>query len=459
MSESTKQWALYSDAPGDRGFGLDELPGDHYQAHADATRRNLAHEVERLTAELARADEALAAERERRHRAEEAHRAAEARARQEQKLAALGRLAAGIAHDFNNVLMVVSASSEMVLGEVDADHPVRARIADVQRAAEHGAALTRRFLSFCRPAAAEPRVVDVNATVADTSAMLARIVGADVELLVRHEADPCPVRIGAGQLDHILVNLVVNARDAMPQGGRIVVETHAIEAAGPIAGVDVDLAPGRYITMSVSDTGCGMDPATLDRIFDAFFTTKATGQGTGLGLSTVHALVREAGGAVQVTSEPGRGTTFTVVLPRSEEEADREASAPREGRPSGAGTVLLYERDAAVRAVLNEILSMAGYEVLVAGERHEVARICCDAARRIDLIVADATTPRPGSRPAADVARALRPGVPAVLLTDDPDLEVGEIDRTAKTVAVAKPVGINALLQRVQEALGAGPES
>jgi PAS domain S-box-containing protein len=396
---------------------------------AEESVSELRRELERLSVDLALAHEQLAADR--------------ARVEQQQKMELLGRLAAGVAHDFNNVLMIVTCSSELALAQVGPSDPARARLAEIRKAAARGAALTRRLLSFSRLSMPELRVVDVGAAVAAASAMLGRLVHDDVEIVCEADPGPNPVRIDAAQLDHILINLVVNARDAMPDGGRILVETRDLESADPLCCVGADLEPGRYVTLSVTDTGCGMDPATIGRVFDAFFTTKETGRGTGLGLSTVYGLVAEAGGGIQVASTAGLGTTFTVVLPRAEAEGgerDADAGPAREARRS---VTLLYEPDAMLRALLREVLEAAGHEVVEARDRREVLDAYDAEPRAVDLVVADA----PGLRISP------RASVPTLLLTDDPAADGAGAEPDGNVVLVARPVDPDLLLRRAEEAL------
>jgi PAS domain S-box-containing protein len=388
-------------------------------------------------------------------RARDAAASAESKLRQLQKVDAVGRLTAGIVHDFNNLLTVISGSSELALRRMSQDDPARGRVAEIRKAATRGAALTRRLLAYSRDGAPEPKVVDLNAAIADTSAMLRRLIGDDVELVVLPDPSFCCVRVEAGWVDQVLINLVVNARDAMQEGGQIVVETRKVDTTEPVSDHEVELKPGCYVILSVADTGCGMDSGTLERIFEPFFTTKHESHGMGIGLSTVHGIVREAGGAIRVTSTPGGGTTFTIFLPLAAGEAEEgEAGAPPP-RPIARGSVLLVEADAAVRRLVRDILEAAGHDTIEARDGFEAVDLCEDLARPIDILVADARMPRLASRALAETIRTLRPGIGVVLMTEGPDAGASELARGDRCVVVEKPFGPDALIRCVQEAMGA----
>jgi PAS domain S-box-containing protein len=315
--------------------------------------------------------------------------------RQAQKMESLGRLAGGVAHDFNNLLGAILGYCDIMLLDLNEVHPLRRDIEEVARSAKRAAALTRQLLAFSRRQIAEPRILDLNGLIGAMERMLVRVIGEDVQLVVRL-ADRLPrVQVDPGQLEQVVMNLSVNARDAMPGGGTLLIET-----------VDVWLGdenwvrrhpfikPGRHALVAVSDTGVGMDEATQARIFEPFFTTKAEGKGTGLGLSTVYAIVQQAGGAIRVFSEPGKGTTLQLYLPSAPADAVLAADAEETEVASGGDeTILLVEDETSLRSLLSRILTKKGYHVLAARSGDEALRQAEDAAADIDLVVTDVVMP------------------------------------------------------------------
>src|SRR6184192_1721932 len=286
----------------------------------------------------------------------ERKRAEEEQRRQAQKMEAVGRLAGGIAHDFNNLLTVITSYGDLLLEDLAPDDSRRDDVDQIRKAAEGAAALTRQLLAFSRQQVLEPKVVDLRAILAGTEKLLRRLIGADVHLAMPLAPDLGAVKADPGQLEQIIINLAVNARDAMPGGGRL-----TIEAANMV----VETRPGRYVMLAVSDTGIGMDEQTKARVFEPFFTTKETGKGTGLGLATVYGIVKQAGGFIWVYSEPGRGTSFKVYLPRVEEPAEPAAAPMATVEPlRGTETVLVVEDAASVRMVTRQVLERYGYAVL-----------------------------------------------------------------------------------------------
>jgi two-component system cell cycle sensor histidine kinase/response regulator CckA len=314
--------------------------------------------------------------------------------RQAHKMEAVGRLAGGIAHDFNNLLTVIRGYSELLLDRLDPGDPAHQQTEAIITAANHAAALTRQLLTFSRRQVLEPQVLDLNAVVAAMGRILRRLIGEDIELVTG--LDPALGRVNAdpGQLEQVLLNLAVNARDAMPQGGRLTLETANVELDEADARWHAGVASGRYVRLAVRDTGIGIDADTASHLFEPFFTTKEPGQGTGLGLATVYGIVTQSGGHIGVDSTPGRGTTFTIYLPRFGEGVEAvEPTAPAAKPRKGSETVLLVEDEAGVREVVQEILRSTGYIVLAASDGNEALRISIQHEGPIHLLLTDVVMP------------------------------------------------------------------
>src|SRR5438874_709262 len=294
---------------------------------------------------------------------------------QSQKLEAVGRLAGGIAHDFNNLLTVITSYSDLLLEDLAPGDVKRDDLEQVRKAADGAAALTRQLLAFSRQQVVEPRVVSLNVVVEGLQKILRRVIGEDIELTTTLAADLGAVRADVGQLEQVLMNLAVNARDAMPTGGRLTIETANVTHDPEYARDHEAAAVRRFAMLAVSDTGCGMDEATKARIFEPFFTTKEPGKGTGLGLATVYGIVQQAGGFIWVYSEPGDGTSFKIYLPEVDATAERAAVAVGASAPRGTETVLLVEDAAAVRAVTKQVLERQGYTVLEAPDGEAAIRL------------------------------------------------------------------------------------
>jgi two-component system, cell cycle sensor histidine kinase and response regulator CckA len=321
---------------------------------------------------------------------------------QSQKLEAVGRLAGGIAHDFNNVLNVIMGYAEMLARPLPADGPERRKVAKIQKAAERAASLTRQLLAFSRQQVLQPRVLELGTVVGDVMGMLKRSIGEDIEIRSTLNATG-RVRADPGQMEQVLLNLAVNARDAMPTGGKLTIETSDAEIDEPYARLHPTALEGRYVMLAVSDNGQGMDPATQARIFEPFFTTKAKGKGTGLGLSTVYGIVKQSGGYVWVYSEPGLGTTFNIYLPRVDAQvASREPAARKEGAITE--TILVVEDQDAGREMITEILGAEGYRIMAAADGNEAQELARRSPERIDLLLTDVVMPKMSGN---DLARAL----------------------------------------------------
>ncbi len=373
--------------------------------------------------------------------------------RQSQKMEAVGRLAGGVAHDFNNLLTVIMGHGELVLGRAGLDEASRRDLEEIGKAAARAGMLTRRLLAFSRRQVVRPRVLELNDVVADMEKLLRRLIGEDVELLT--ELDPAAGRILAdpGQLEQVLMNLAVNARDAMPQGGRLVVRTAAAQLEPACAGA-LGLRPGRYARLAVSDSGTGMDEQVRARLFEPFFTTKEPGKGTGLGLSTVYGIVSQFGGAIQVESAPGRGSEFIIYLPQEERPAEGPEGRLHEGLPGGRETVLLVEDEDTVRAVARDTLRRCGYAVLEARDGAEALALAASHPSAIQLVIADVVMPgMSGPDLVARLSRE-RPGIRVLYVSGHPEPELlpaGALDPS--TPLLQKPFTPEALARAARGAL------
>ena len=346
------------------------------------------------------------------------HRRLEGQLLQAQRMEAVGRLAGGIAHDFNNMLTAVISYSDLLLRDLDPGDTRHGDVAEISKAAHRAASLTRQLLVFSRQQVVQPWVVDLNESVAELEKMLARLIGADIALTTKLEPTLGRVKADPGQIEQIVMNLVVNARDAMPAGGQLTIETANVELDGSYAVAHAFTAPGRYVMLSVSDNGCGMSRETRQHIFEPFFTTKEPGKGTGLGLSTVYGIVRQAGGHLWVYSELDVGSTFKIYLPRVDTPVSERVEPT--GAPSirtGSETILLVEDDAAVRGVAGRILRRSGYTVLEATNGVEALHICADPAVVIDAIITDMVMPELGGREFACALNEFRPGARLIFMS------------------------------------------
>jgi signal transduction histidine kinase len=370
-----------------------------------------------------------------------------------QKMEAMGRLAGGVAHDFNNLLTVINGYSHLLRG---ADDPRGREFAGIiLQAAERGAALTRQLLAFARKQVLEPAVLDLNVRAAGVARMLGRVIGEQVRVVTALGAGLYPVEADAGQVDQVLINLLLNARDAMPAGGVVTITTANAEldaAAAERAGV----APGPYATLAVSDTGSGMDELTRARVFEPFFTTKGPGKGTGLGLASAHGIVRQSGGFIEVESEVGRGSTFRVSLPRA---AAEQPGAGPEPPPAEVvvdqGTILVAEDDDRVRVLVDSLLTLRGYTTLQAADGAEALRVACGWPGPIHLLLTDVVMPGLTGPQLAERLAAARPGLKVMYMSghmDDPT--VREAGSRGGACFLAKPFTPDGLAEKVRRALG-----
>jgi len=376
--------------------------------------------------------------------------------RHSQRLEAVGQLAGGVAHDFNNLLTIIAGRTRFALRELaGTDDGLRTDLEEVAAATERAAALTRQLLAFSRRQVLQPRVLDLNAVVMRTDRMLRRLIGEDIEIAIELAEDLHPVRADRGQLEQVILNLAVNARDAMPNGGRLTISTSNVELGAPPA-VDVDRpdAPGPHAMLAVSDTGHGMDAATRSHLFEPFFTTKEPGKGTGLGLSTVYGIVAQSGGHISVDSALGAGSTFSVYLPAVDAQVAAEEEPTRdEGTLTGAETVLLVEDDAGVRALAELVLSRHGYTVLTAGDGSEALGVAADHEGGIDVLLTDVVMPRMKGPELAEEVVRLRPGIRVVYMSGYTDAM--ELPEDAVGDVVPKPFSEETLVRKIRDALDA----
>jgi two-component system cell cycle sensor histidine kinase/response regulator CckA len=379
----------------------------------------------------------------------------EGQLRQAQKMEAVGRLAGGVAHDFNNLLTVILGYSEVVLSGLSPDAPLRDVMEQIRMAGQRAARLTRQLLAFSRKQVLQPIVLDLNALLGDLEKMLGRVIGEDIDLVVRPAPGLWRVKADAGQMEQVLMNLVVNARDAMPQGGRLTLETANAELDDTYVHAHAEAHAGEHVLVSVSDTGCGMDSVTKAQVFEPFFTTKGLGQGTGLGLSTVYGIVKQSGGHIEVYSELAKGTTFKVYLPRVEAEPrSNQSSASFSGNSTGSETLLLVEDEDAVRGLASLSLHLSGYKILEARNSAEALRMCEQHPGPIDLLVTDVVMPDMGGRELSARLTCLRPGLKVLYLsgyTDDAVVRHGVL--SAEVAFLQKPFTVAALARKVREVL------
>jgi PAS domain S-box-containing protein len=383
----------------------------------------------------------------------------ETQLRQSQKLEAVGRLAGGVAHDFNNLLTVILGHSDLAITTLDLNDRLRRDLEDIREAGTRAAVLTHQLLAFSRKQVLQPKVLSLNAAITNLTKMLGRLITSNIEIVTRCEAELWSAKVDPGQLDQVILNLSLNARDAMPLGGKLIIETANRRFEGEQISGQVQIPPGQYVMLAVSDTGCGMDAETRSHLFEPFFTTKTEGKGTGLGLSTVYGIVRQSGGHIAVYSEPGHGTTVKVYLPRAGESADTgalgEDTAPL---PVGTETILLAEDEDRVRSLTVAVLTQQGYTVIEACDGQEALALAREYRGEIHLLLTDIVMPRLSGKDLADQLRRDRPGLRVLLssgYTGDTVMQQGVMD--ASIPFLQKPFTVRTLTLKVREVLdGAG---
>ena len=376
--------------------------------------------------------------------------------RQAQKMEAVGRLAAGVAHDFNNLLTAILGTTDLMLEDLPAHDPDREGLLDIRSASERAAVLTRQLLTFSRQQVVSPQVLRLNDLVLELEKLLRRLLGEDVAIRVAVAPDCGGVKADPGQLEQVIVNLAVNARDAMPNGGRLTLETKNVDLDADYPTDRVTIPAGRYVMLAVTDTGTGMDAQTKARIFEPFFTTKPVGKGTGLGLATVYGAVKQSGGFVWLYSEVGQGTSFKVYLPRVD--AREPQAAPEEAAAllDGSETVLVAEDEDAVRQIIEKALQARGYRVMVARDGSEALVLAGRHAGQIDLLVTDVVMPDMNGRELSQRLAHVRPTVRTLYLsgyTDDAILHHGVLEEGV--AFLQKPFSLGALARKVREVIEA----
>jgi PAS domain S-box-containing protein len=386
-----------------------------------------------------------------------AQKRAEGQLHQSQKMEAIGRLAGGVAHDFNNILGIINACAEFLRDRIDPSAEPSQYIDNIKKATERGSSLTRQLLTFSRSSTVQPRVLDVNERLKDVSKLLRPLMGDDVEILIVAKSPAAVVEADPGQLDQIVVNLAVNARDAMPRGGKFILETRSEQFDEAFAEQHQNMAPGKYVLLAVSDTGSGMDSATASRIFEPFFTTKEQGKGTGLGLSTVYGIVKQSAGHILVYSEPGHGTTFKIYLPSADHKIGLESTTEVETvAPKRQGTtILLVEDDEIMRSLTKKVLEEHGYTVIEADDGKSAIEWAESHPDPVNLLLTDVVMRRVSGPELVDRLHASRPDLKVVYMSGYTGELIAEREVLNRGITLLeKPFSRTALLNTIHDTLG-----
>jgi len=428
--------------------------------HQGATDYVLKQRLGRLVPSVQRALRELE-DRAERKRAEEALRQSEKQFRQSQKMEAVGRLAGGIAHDFNNLLTIIMGYSQVLLTELGPQHPLRGKIEETLKAGERAATLIRQLLTFSRKQSLDPKVLSLNTAVTSLESLLRRLIGEDIQLVSQLDPTNGRLRADQAQLEQVLVNLVVNARDAMPKGGTLTIETAQVELTRSPVYHLTPLPPGPYVRLAVSDTGCGMDRMTQSHIFEPFFTTKGEGKGSGLGLSTVFGIVTQSGGAIDVTSRVGHGTRFDLYFPSVESDILTTAPTQPLGQPQrGTETILLVEDEPSVRTLVRDELRKLGYRVVEAKNGVEACLLATQQAASLQLLLTDVVMPGMGGRELAQHLSVIKPDLRTLFISgymDDVCIMAGQEEGTSSFLQ--KPFTPEVLGRAVRNLLDASTPS
>jgi two-component system cell cycle sensor histidine kinase/response regulator CckA len=388
----------------------------------------------------------------------EAEQARAEQLRQSQKLESVGRLAGGIAHDFNNMLTAINGFSDLTLRKLPEGDPLRANLLEIRKAGSRSAELTQQLLAFSRRQMLHPRVIDLNQTVNDTKVLLERLIGEDIEVSLALSPDIGSVQADPGQITQVIMNLAVNSRDAMPDGGKITIETANQDLDQDYMAGHAEMPAGSYVMLAVSDNGSGMSPEVQKHLFEPFFTTKPTGHGTGLGLATVYGIVKQSGGYIWAYSELGQGAVIKVYLPRLEAEIDKVPAANISTEDlRGDETILLVEDEDIVRRLARKILETCGYTVIEAADGAEGVEICKNTGQQIDLLLTDVVMPKMSGRQLVQNVAAIRPELKILFMsgyTDDSIVRHGAIKSGENFIQ--KPFTFNALAGKIRAVLDQG---
>ena len=418
-------------------------------------RDQLEIRVKERTIELAQTNEKMQIEITERKQAEEKMVSLQEQLRQSQKMEAVGCLAGGIAHDFNNLLTVIHGHCEISLLQLQGNNPLREDIVEIKKAADRAANLTRQLLAFSRRQIMEMKVIDLNSLLRELEKMLRRVMGEDIELVTVLDDHLGKIKMDPGQMEQVVLNLAINARDAMPSGGTFILETTHVHLDEEYVRTHISVEPGHYVMLSVTDTGSGMSPHVKERLFEPFFTTKEKDKGTGLGLSTVYGIMKQSGGNIWVYSEPGHGTTFRIYMPRVDQEADNLSR--REDTVSmlfGNETILLAEDEPSVRGLAARVLRNQGYKVLEAVDGGEALQIASRHKERIDLLLTDVVMPQIGGKELYDQLKPLRPHIKVLFTSGYTENAIVHQGELAPGVAfLQKPFSPIFLTHKVREIL------